>query len=489
MAKRSRQFETWLRSIISEYRSGSRRVRGRRFSGFFAPGDPTQIYGVAMRAGGGWLLTCAVLHLPDKPDRLVRVWTVDGTDDLAGLADDATRIMELPPLPSAAPSLSADEKVPVATDICLELAETIVNPAALPRGRAQVGDSGMLRTEPDGAMWSIGWKPPRPSVWDFLKLMSAPPRRIRVESTPQRGAKESKASAYFSYADPPLWFGPFPHPTPGETVRGKTNLTKAREVGSRTVAQGPVLGREVRLSQKGRVLAICADRHQALEMINLVFAAASRSGVNLAGASADELQTALEIDAASGEPTLTVGHPTPRDYRFNRFGWLPTRREICICVPESFAQSVVVLANQTAADSTGARQALRLLDAETTLLRGHHAESLMTAWSVVESWLAAEFSTYWADSGRSKTQLNNMLFNWTASQQIDFLGAISRLSPTDWTEASQLNGVRNRVVHRLDDPASEESQRRIDLAHRLTNLPRTADSPQESSVMLRDTVR
>ena len=214
------QLELFLTALIEEFQE--RRPSDLDFSNLVDLSAPTQMYGLTLPAGTGVSCVIHVAHDPSGSSALARVLRFADREDLeAALERRAVTFggNELPMRDVIPGEWTTDHSI--LEQAAIELARGAERPIEVEPGRFAVHGQRIVMTDPPGARWTAFYREPLPPLAEALRLLGRAHRSDQPSVT-EALVESPRQAAIAAFAEPPLWFGDPPEPTPVETARGQT---------------------------------------------------------------------------------------------------------------------------------------------------------------------------------------------------------------------------------------------------------------------------
>jgi hypothetical protein len=473
--RRARSLERWLTRLIAAYQNPRTRPR-RNFESVSELSSPTQAYGVIMPRGKCFIGAVLITHDRGIENGVVRALTINDAAALAKFASEADSTLGVGTVePEYAFEGVLMQSFGLAERACMSLGERLTpQPLKLVPGEFKFDSRGSMLTLPPTGLWSVTFCPPLPDPLDILTSISSPKgvrRDVAAAGDPGPSAEAKpppqapQFGAFGGYPEPGLWFGAPPFPSSADRISKTPSVSHQYEV---PVWSGAVRGTPVFTYNTGMSVVVTSDRVSANRLLNHFFGALDRSGVALYSIPDYEM---IEINDVGdkGEVRGSRAILMPRN-RLLRFDALADRSGTSFHLPVETVPSIWNVVEQTLA-AEQATAALALFNAMTLFRRQHHTEAFVTAWSLVESVVGREFAQILAVRGWSKVRIEEMERDWKASQQIDLLAVVARLTPTQARQIHGLRKRRNKMMHELAGAAEADAVECLQMAASLLKLP------------------
>jgi hypothetical protein len=464
------QLELFLTALIEEFQE--RRPSDLDFSNLVDLSAPTQMYGLTLPAGTGVSCVIHVAHDPSGSSALARVLRFADREDLeAALERRAVTFggNELPMRDVIPGEWTTDHSI--LEQAAIELARGAERPIEVEPGRFAVHGQRIVMTDPPGARWTAFYREPLPPLAEALRLLGRAHRSDQPSVT-EALVESPRQAAIAAFAEPPLWFGDPPEPTPVETARGQTLTSKIQAWDDDIVATRPISGVDVFVTRKGRVTAVTDDSSLGADLLNQVFAALDRGGIVQLAAGRDDLIEITDLDTHTG---AMRGYGSAVSDRNQRMDGIRARTRTMtpytqlVLLPEDCATQALSIAEACHSDEVNRTRSLRLADARTLREKGHDTEAFIVAWALIENWVEQTFDGFWRGSGKTRSGTPPM--QWSAAQRSDLLLAADELTQAEFDAIDKLRRFRNRIVHDLRNAAASDSEECLRVAGTLCQLP------------------
>lgn len=486
--KRARTLEAWLRELIAAYQDRRLKPGDRAYSNLTRMPRPTQMYAITMKHGASNVGVVLITHRKDVGNGVtlaVRVNSIEELAELSGMADNYFGTGGLVREDQTGGRVFLPQ-LGVAEQACMTLAQLWRDRQRLPQlppSSFKVPHKQAVQVSPPAALWRVRYRAPLPEPRRILLELESSRRRPTRAAAPAavttaQRKMPARATAYAAFPEPLIWFGVPPYPSPRDRILERPWLPTQEQ---RLLHRAVVGDVQTLVCNNGLILTVTDDRRVARSTMNQIFAVLTRSGVLSLALQDFELIEVSDLDEESGAMKGSQSVVTPR----NRLLDVPTLdrpTRLSYSLPDAIVAPLLDLADRCATDRAQGVASLRLLNAFSLFHRQFFTEAFVTAWSLIETSMERDFVAFWVGRGRSKTTIDEM--DWTASQQIDLLIAVSSVDPDLGEQIHSLRKRRNSIVHDLADATEQEALSCIEAASTMTPLPQFPEALKPQTVLL-----